>query len=224
MELQHILAQACLAAKQYPCALDGFKQILKKQPDSAAAHMLMGEALDGLGKTEEAIAEFQAAARVSPREPDVHFGLGYLHWKSHHYEEALREFQAELSVDPRHAQSLLYIGDIEMKRENLDAALDSLRKCIDIDKKLRLAYLDLGAVLFQKKAFPESVSALKRAIELAPSLPDAHYRLGQVYRAQGRSVEAQKEFETVRRLHDKQDRQNLADRMPSAASAPPSVR
>ena len=42
----------------------------------------MGEALDGLGKTPEAIAEFEAAAKISPNEPNVHFGLGYLYWKS----------------------------------------------------------------------------------------------------------------------------------------------
>ena len=31
-----------------------------------AAHILLGEALDGLGKTPEAIAEFEAAAKISP--------------------------------------------------------------------------------------------------------------------------------------------------------------
>jgi tetratricopeptide (TPR) repeat protein len=82
-ELQEVLAQSCLFAKKYSCALDSFQEILRQNPDSAAAHMLSGEAFDGLERTEEAIAEFEAAAAVSPREPNVHFGLGYLHWKSH---------------------------------------------------------------------------------------------------------------------------------------------
>ena len=62
-ELHQVLAQSCLWAKQYSCALDEFHQILQQNPDSAAAHVFSGEALDGLGRTPEAIAEFQAAAK-----------------------------------------------------------------------------------------------------------------------------------------------------------------
>jgi hypothetical protein len=31
---------------------------------------------------------------------NVHFGLGYLLWKQHHFDEAAKEFQAELENDP----------------------------------------------------------------------------------------------------------------------------
>jgi len=80
-ELRQVLAQSCLWAKKYSCALDQFRQILEQNPDSAAAHVLTGEALDGLGRTPEAIVEFQAAAKAAPAEANVNFGLGYLCWK-----------------------------------------------------------------------------------------------------------------------------------------------
>ena len=67
-ELRRVLAQSCLWAKDYSCALDEFSQILQTDPDSAGAHILSGEALDGLGRTPEAIEEFQVAAKISPRE------------------------------------------------------------------------------------------------------------------------------------------------------------
>jgi tetratricopeptide (TPR) repeat protein len=92
--------------------------------------MLTGQALDGLGQTSDAIVEFKAAAQSAPREPNVHFGLGYLYWKSRQYANASREFQTELASDPNHAQSLAYLGDIEMKRENTDSAISLLRKSI----------------------------------------------------------------------------------------------
>src|SRR5207249_6431366 len=57
--------------------------------------ILTGEALDGLGRTPEAIAEFQAAAKAAPREPEVNFGLGYLYWKSHQYDNAKRAFERD---------------------------------------------------------------------------------------------------------------------------------
>jgi hypothetical protein len=39
--------------------------------------MLIAEALDGVGKTESAVNELEAAARISPKEPVLHFELGY---------------------------------------------------------------------------------------------------------------------------------------------------
>ena len=107
-ELHQDLAQSCMRTKNYSCALEEFRKILEQDPNSAAAHILTGEALDGLQKTNEAIAEFEAAANIAPRQPELHFGLGYLYWKSHQYDDAKHAFEAELSIDPGNAQALAY--------------------------------------------------------------------------------------------------------------------
>jgi Flp pilus assembly protein TadD len=65
--------------------------------------MLAGEALDGLNQTEEAIKQFREAEKVSPHEPDVHFGLGYLLWKNHSFDEAETELKLEVEDNPNHA-------------------------------------------------------------------------------------------------------------------------
>ena len=209
--------KACLWAKQYSCALDEFRQILEQNPDSAAAHVLTGQALDGLGKTPEAIAEFQAAAKVAPREPNVHFGLGYLYWKLHQYDEAKREFENEVSLDPGNGQAVAYLGDIEMKRDHPDAALALLVKAAKLQDDIRIAFLDMGTVFAQQKRYDEAVAALQRAVKLDPAQPDAHYRLAHVYQAMGKAAESQREFAQVRELHEKAD-ESLASKM---SAAPP---
>jgi tetratricopeptide (TPR) repeat protein len=202
-ELRQVLAQSCLQAKNYSCAEKQFRKLLEQNPNSVAAHMLTGEALDGLRRTPEAIAEFQAAANASPSEPNVHFGLGYLYWESHQYDEAKKEFELELAVDANHSQALGYLGDIELKRGNLDGALSLLRKATIMKDDLQFAYVDLGATLMEQKQYRDAIIALKRAEQLNPSQPDAHYRLARVYRAMGNTADAQKEFSLVRELHRK---------------------
>jgi tetratricopeptide (TPR) repeat protein len=204
-ELHEVLAQSCLWAKKYSCAQEEFRQIVLLQPNSAAEHMLTGEALDGLQRTPEAIVEFQRAAKVSPEEPNVHFGLGYLYWKSHQYDEAKIQFEKVLSLDPNHPQALVYLGDIAMKKTNLDEALTLLRKAVGEKNDIRLAYIDLGAILTEQKQYPAALAALRRAVELDPGQPDAHYRLGRAYQALGKTAESQKEFAKVRELHQKAD-------------------
>jgi tetratricopeptide (TPR) repeat protein len=182
--------------------------------------MLSGEALDGLGKAPEAIAELQAAIKASPREPNVHFGLGYLYWKSHQYDDAKREFQAELEIDPKNAQAMAYLGDIAMKAGDNEAALASLRKSIQLKRDIRMAAIDLGVILAQQKQYAEAVTSLRHAVALDPEEPDAHYRLAHVYQEMGKTEESQKEFATVRELKEKKDRHD-EDMVRKMSSSPP---
>jgi len=219
IELHRVLAQSCLSAKQYSCALAEFRQILEQDPDSAAAHMLSGEALDGLGRTVEAIPEFEAAVKAAPRGPNVHFGLGYLYWKQHKYDEAKAAFVNELSIDPAHAQALAYLGDIELKRNQPEKALPLLNKATQLRDDIRIAYVDIGAILSDQKKYPEALAALLRAEKLDPAQPDAHYRLARLYRAMGNSVAAQREFAKVSELQEKAE-----DMAPKMSGSPPSLR
>src|SRR5208282_6175953 len=118
--------------------------------------ILLGEAYDGLGQRSNAITEFEAARAISPSEPRVHFGLGYLHWKSREYDEAKREFESELSVNSSNALALTYLGDIALKRDHTDAALSLLDRATRINKDIRIAYLDLGFVYLREARYKDA--------------------------------------------------------------------
>ena len=94
---------------------------MSANPDAVQAHMLLAEALDGTGKTEDAIKELEAAAAISPNEPVLHFELGYLYFKKGDYDKALPELQQEVKNNPGYAQAYLYLGDIAL-RTNDDAS------------------------------------------------------------------------------------------------------
>jgi tetratricopeptide (TPR) repeat protein len=74
------LAHSCLLSNQYQCVLDTFHRIVALNAESAEADMLVGEALDEMKDTLGATREFRAAVLANPKEPSVHFGLGYLLW------------------------------------------------------------------------------------------------------------------------------------------------
>jgi tetratricopeptide (TPR) repeat protein len=220
-QLRQVLAHSCLWAKNFDCALEEFRDIEQRDPDSAAAHMLTGEALDGLGRTPEAIAEFEAAAKISPREPEVHFGIGFLQWKLRHYDEAESALRTELSIDSNNAQALAYLGDIEMKANDLDKALPLLEKAVKVKGgDVRIAYVDLGAVLMQQKRYQDAMAALQHAVKLDPAQPDSHFRLGRLYQEMGNTTAAQQEYAKVRELHEKAA-DDVASKMHAQAPAVP---
>lgn len=116
------LAHSCLWSKQYQCVLDVYKEILSLNAESAEADMLAGEALDEMKNTAAATEQFRAAVKADPREPNVHFGLGYLLWGLMQYDEAAQELQAELANNPDHAQALAYLADTDMRLSHPEAA------------------------------------------------------------------------------------------------------
>jgi tetratricopeptide (TPR) repeat protein len=211
-ELRGVLAQACLYAKQFTCTLEQYKQIVTANPDSAQAHVLAGEAEDGLHHTPEAIAEFQAAEKVAPHEPNVHFGLGYLLWTQHKYQDAAQEFKTELKGDPSHLQALAYLGDTEMKLEETAQAQATLEKAVALPGATRLAWLDLGIVLADQGRNDEAETDFKHVIQMDPNQVEGHWRLARLYKAEGKTAEAQAEFAKSSALHEKQD-QSLVQQM-----------
>jgi tetratricopeptide (TPR) repeat protein len=218
-ELRQVLAQSCLWAKNYSCAVEQYRQILRLNPDSAAAHILSGQALDGLGRTPEAIEEFQAATKAAPQDANAMFGLGYLYWKQRQDELARAAFETALTIDANHAQALAYLGDIEM-RQGSEKALADLAKAIDLNRKIRIAYSDLGAIYMDQKRYPEALAALQQAVKLDPTQPDTHFRLGRLHQAMGNPAAAKLEFDKVRELQKKSE----GSVMEKMGGAPPALK
>jgi tetratricopeptide (TPR) repeat protein len=212
-ELNQFLAQSCLWAKKYDCALAAVRRVLTSRPESGAAHMLIGEALDGLSRTQDAVKEFEAAARLSPNEPNVHFGLGYLYWKSHQFDAAQREFQNELALEAKHAQAIAYLGDIAMKKGDPARAVVLLKHAVQIDPGLRFAYVELGRIYSRQSDYADALAAYRYAIKLDPSQPDGHYGAARVYQRMGKKAESDREFAIVVEQHQRED-DRLMTKMP----------
>jgi len=220
------LAHACLWSKQYQCVLDVYHEILTLNAESAEADMLAGEALDEMKDKTGAAEQFRAAVKADPKEPNVHFGLGYLLWGLLQLEEAAEEFKAELANNPEHAQALTYLADTNMKLNHPEGAIPLLEKAIKIDPGIQLAHIDLG-ILYGDAGRPEdALRELKIAEKLNPDDQNVHWRLARFYQAAGRKEEAKAEFEKtkslqkasdqtiMRKLHDAQEKGKPAEEKP----------
>jgi tetratricopeptide (TPR) repeat protein len=199
------LAHSCLWSKQYQCVLDVYHEILALNSESAEADMLAGEAMDEMKDNAGAMLQFRAAVKADPREPNVHFGLGYLLWGLMQYEEAAQEFQAELANNPDHAQALAYLADTDMRLNHPDAASALLEKAIRIDPKIALAHLDMGILFSDAGHKDDALRELKVAEKLTPDDQNVHYRLGRFYQSMGRKEEAKAEFDKTRGLQKAAD-------------------
>lgn len=201
LQFRLLLAHSCLSAKQFQCVLDTYHEILMLNAESAEADMLAGEALDEMHNSAGAIEQFRAAVKADPKEPNVHFGLGYLLWTQNQFEEAAREFQAELANVPENAQALAYLANADMQTNRSAEALPLIQKAIQIDPNLARAHLDLGVLYADGGRREDAIRELKEAARLSPADPNPHWRLARLYQAMGKKDEANAEFQKTKTLH-----------------------
>jgi len=195
------LAHSYLWSGQFNYVMGVYRQILTLNAESAEADMLAGEALDEMKDSDGAIKMFRAAAAANPKEPDVHFGLGYVFWTRKQYPEALVEFQAEVGNNPNHAQSLVYLGDCYLQLNQSDDARPLLQKGLALDPSLGIADLDLGIIDSQAGRNDVALRELKKALALMPGDVDVRWRLARLLHAMGRTEEANAEFEAAKKLN-----------------------
>lgn len=231
LQLRLTLAHSCLWTKQYQCVLDVYHEILLLNAESAEADMLAGEVLDETKDSAGAIQQFRAAVKADPKEPDVHFALGYALWTQNQYAEAESELQAELANNPNHIQAMIYLGDTEMQLSHPEAAAPLLENSLRIDAGRELAHLDLGILYNDAGRRDDALRELKIAEQLSPNDENVHWRLGRFYQAAGRKDEAKAEFDTTRslqkavedslakRLHEAQEKAKPAAAAPDAPTA-----
>ena len=203
--LRLALANSCLWAKQNQCVLDVYQEILALNPESAEADMLAGEALDDMKDNERSTKMFRAAVKANPKEPNAHFGLGYLLWSQKLFAEAASEFQAELANDPDHVQAKLYLADTDIQMNQMDAALPLLENVVRQNPSLPLVHLDLGIVYSETGQKEEALKELTAAEKIMPDEVNVHWRLARLYRALGKKDEARAEFEKADKLNKAED-------------------
>jgi tetratricopeptide (TPR) repeat protein len=219
LPLRLALAHSCLWSKQYQCVLDVYHEILTLNAESAEADMLAGEAQDELKEYDGAIAEFRAAVKADPKEPNVHFGLGYLLWTQRQYPEAAQEFQAELANDPNHAQATAYLADTDIQLNHPELATPLLERVAKADPGLALPHLDLGILYTDGGRQADALRELNAAVKLTPDDVNAHWRLGRLLKSMGKKDEAKAEFEKASSLHKATD-DALLTRMNGATAKP----
>lgn len=201
LPLRLTLAHSCLWSQDYKCVLEAYHEILMLDAESAEADILAGEALDEMKNTTGAIEKFRAAVKANPKEPDAHYGLGYLLWEQKAYDEAASEFQAELANSPGHIESMLYLADTEIELKHPEIAQPLLESVLRSDPNMQMAHLDLGIIYADAGRNDEALKELKTAEEMTPDDVKTHWRLGRLYRSMGKRDEAKAEFDKANSIN-----------------------
>lgn len=178
-------------------------------PKSARMHQMMGQEMAKQGNTAGAIAHYREAVQMDPQLPGLRFELAEalnLSESPADQEQVEKEYQAALATNPFDEKAECRLGDIALKASDLEGALVHYKRALELQPNDAEASLGIGKTLTQMHKPAEAEPYLKRSAQLEPFTAVTHYRLSLVYRAAGRTAEAQKELAEFQRLKDMKER------------------
>lgn len=195
-EAWYLLGKAYLQLSEH-----ALKKINEIDPDSVVAHEITGEIDESMHNYDLALVEYKKAIDMAPNQPGTHMHMGDAFWNMSKWESAQKEFRAEIMNDPNNCLAHWKLANaiLEGNGSN-DDALAEANKAVERCPALMQARVDRARALVRLGKQPEALPDLLMAEKETPSEPSIHFLLAAVYRAQGKSTEAQQEMKTYATL------------------------
>ena len=172
-------------------------------PNSVWVHEISGEIMEGMKNFDGALVEYKKAVEMAPEQAGTHYALGNAYWSLRMWDAATEQFKAELVNDPANCLAQWKIGNIILEQHaNSEEALAAVVKALDICPTLMQARLDRARALINLERHREAVKDLEMVEKSDPAEPTPHFLLAQVYRAVGRTPEAQAEMQLFSKLEE----------------------
>ncbi|HEV7682893.1 MAG TPA: caspase family protein [Pyrinomonadaceae bacterium] len=157
------------------------RRIAAPQNKEAEALIEAGDKLADDRKWSEAIAAYQQAIRVDPKNADARVGLGDAYMGAGKWTEALVVYKKAVELAPQSADAQYALGDAYNTMRMHGDAFAPLVKAIQLDPNFAEAYYGIGYAYLDGRQYAKSISFFNSAIRLKPDYEDAHYGLAVAY-------------------------------------------
>jgi Tetratricopeptide repeat len=117
---------------------------LKKNPGDGEAELMLGSALNALGRTNEGLPHLEAAARLRPNDDRVFYEIGFFHLGAGRYADAKPNFEKVVALNPKDSQAHGSLGIIAIVQGDYAGARRHLEEALRLNPEDTLAktYLD----------------------------------------------------------------------------------
>jgi predicted Zn-dependent protease len=182
---------------------DALNKINEIDPNSVVAHEIAGEIDQSMHNYDLALVEYKKAIDMAPQLPGTHMHMGDAFWNIGKWQSAQTEFKAELANDPNNCLARWKLANSMLEgNDSSEDALSELNRTLDRCPTLMQARVDRARAFVRLGKHADALADLLMAKKDSPREPSIRFLLAAVYRAQGKSTEAQEEmtiYETLQR-------------------------
>jgi predicted Zn-dependent protease len=175
---------------------------LETLPPSVELHLIRAELAQSSRRNTEAVAEVQAALKLSPGNPAVETALAEALLQAHNLDEALPLLERLNRDHPSDGSLLLMYGDALLQSQQIDRAIPILERAVTVKDAPVSTRATLGHAYVQVGRYTEALPHLNAAAGEDED-GDTHYQLARALQALGRTADAQKAMARYQKLRQR---------------------
>jgi len=151
---------------------------------------------DGAG----ALADFNQAIALNPKDPKPWLNRADLHFDAGEFEAAMPDYNKALEVDPKSAHAYANRGASYGAQNKFDLALSDLNRAIELDPTLADAFGNRALLYYNTKRFAEELADIDRYLRLRPDDAEMIQMRALVLMELNRLPEAESDFDRAIRI------------------------
>lgn len=143
-----------------------------------------------------AIANYNMANALSPKEMDIYISLGSAFYDNEDYKNALIVYRRALELEPTNSKIHCNLGYLYWGMGDLEEAIKEYKLSIKFDPTYDIAYNNLGVIYLDDLVQLQfAIECFDKAVECNPNYALAYYNLGRCYALKNENIEAAKYFQ-----------------------------
>jgi predicted Zn-dependent protease len=196
-EFRQLLGRTLWTSGDREGAVQSYNQAARLDPNAYRAEY--AQALETVGRTDDAIAELEASLAAQPGSAIVEEGLGRIYYNRGDFAKALPllESVANRTKDPVVLQQLAYAAEKSGDRER---AISTYRDVVNAQPRADVARGLLAESLLAAGRGNEALSVLQEGLQRSPDAPLLQRGIGSLYERSGRPAEAAAAYREYARL------------------------
>jgi tetratricopeptide (TPR) repeat protein len=203
-QLQYAYGLALVRSDRAQEAEAIFSRILAEHPDSPELNVVLGQAYAAQDDYDAAVKSLRRAIELKPDVPEANGTLGLIYLKQGKLADAGTALRAEVAAHPGDIKARYTLATVLDLEGRADEALAELKTIVTANPSHADSRYLTGKILLARGQAADAAAHLEAAVRLAPGDANVHYQLGQAYQRLGRTELAAREFETFKKLKDKQ--------------------
>lgn len=200
MALQTVMA---IVQNDKEMALDIAQENVRRNPESAAAHIALSYARQAHFNLEGAMESLQTAVQKEPENALAWARLAEMHSSFGRLGKALEAAQKAVRLEPSLSRTQTVLGFAYLNKVKIGQAQDAFTKAIELDQADPLPRLGLGLARIRKGKLQEGRALIEIAASLDPNNSLVRSYLGKAYFEEKRTGLDGREYEVAKQLDPK---------------------
>ncbi|MCM1030336.1 MAG: tetratricopeptide repeat protein [Oscillibacter sp.] len=176
-------------------AIKDCQYVLQHSPDYRA-FLLMANAQNKLGATEEAINNLTQAAGLKNDVMDIFLLRTAIYCKTGQYDKALEDINKTIELAPEEETAYMQRAKIQECFQDYEAALQDYATVTELNPFHEQAYLESSRILMGNQRIDEAIQYLDEALEIKPDFGKAYLARAEAKKSKGDNEGAQQDIET----------------------------